>query len=236
MKLKHHNLLWVLGCVGVPVLLMSFQNCGGEFSLQEDVAYQQSLTDLQNNLDRKYLPSLLESSDLGYWNPDGSGDSIQKSPFLASSLSLVIVADRLATGSLLTVGSGVGSEEGIIFITSGKIRAIRRTSAVSYSYLEVALPTEGGKMVIAAGFGEAAGDISLLVNGIIQSGTPVVAGVPLDFSYLQKSVVSVPVGGKVYESMVYGLKLGNAELNVLSRYLASSNQLNNVFLDPSLGE
>lgn len=219
--------------VGIPLLLLGFQNCS-EFQLTDEVVFDQSLTDLAMSLDNKLLPGLLQSSDIVYWNPDGLGDSIKKNPILAKEMGYVIAIGRNAAGKIISVDSGSMSEEGSILVQNGKIRATRYTSSTSYNYLEVNVPSVGDKMVLAASFGEKAGSFTLMVNGVIQTGTVTKVGTPLDFSYLAKGVSLAGTAGVVDEVMVYGKSLNNAELNVLSRYVASNNGIKNVIVDPAL--
>ncbi|WP_374074007.1 cytochrome c [Bdellovibrio bacteriovorus] len=223
------------------VLVLGFQNCS-DFALQDQVLYDQGIFESREALDAKTLPVLLEAEELSMWSKPGQPNFVNKA-MLADQVSMIIAADTTATGNLITVRAGAGSEESSISVTGGKIRAMRFNSVgTSYSeYLEVALPSSGDKMVVAAAFGAKASEISLLVNGVVQSGTLVKTGTPFDYSYTQKDKTSAPAAGQVYEYVVFGGdsvskkgKLTNSELNVMARYVANNNMIANVIYDPAL--
>lgn len=222
-------------------MVLGFQNCS-DFSLQDQVLYEQGLFASQEALDSKTLPQLLDSESLSFWLKPGQPQFVNKTLY-ADQVSVVVAADKSATGNLLTVRSGAGIEESSISITNGKIRASRSNSVnTSFSeFLEVDLPASGDKMVVAAAFGVKAADISLMVNGIIQKGTIQKTGSPFDFSYTLRDHLTGASGGSVYEYVVFGGdslsskgKLTNAELNVMSRYIANNNMIPNVVFDPVL--
>nr|WP_295899867.1 cytochrome c [uncultured Bdellovibrio sp.] len=223
------------------VLVLGFQNCS-DFALQDQVLYEQGLFESREALDAKTLPALLESEELSLWSKPGQPNFVNKQVW-GDQVSIVVAADRSATGTLANVRSGAGVDESSISVVAGKIRATRlNTVGTSYTeYLEVPLPSSGDKMVVAASFGAKASDISLMVNGVVQSGTVQKTGAPFDYSYTLRSLSSAPVGGQVYEYVVYGGdslykkgKLTNSELNVMSRYVANDNMIANVIFDPSL--
>jgi mono/diheme cytochrome c family protein len=224
---------WLVLLAGVPLLIGGFQNCS-DFALQDDVVYMESLSQMALTLDNKYLTGLLDSSDIAYWNPEGLGDSIKKNPILGKAGAIVVALDRTSAGKVVSFDSGTMSEECSIYIADGKIRAIRFSSASSYSYVEAGLPSLGTKMVLAASCGEAAADLTLMVNGITQTTAQVKVGTPVDFSYLSKAVVLGNTAGKIDEVMVYSAQLNNGQLNVLSRYVAANQQISNVVIDPAL--
>jgi hypothetical protein len=219
--------------VGFPILLVSFQNCS-DFALQDDVVYLESLSSMAAELDNKFLPSLIDSSDMAYWNPDGLGDSIKKNPILGKAGSIVIALDRTSQGKVASIDSGTMSEECSIQITGTVIRAYRYSSSTSYSYVDSNVPSMGTKMVLGVSCGEAATDLTLMVNGITQTASQVKVGTPVDFSYLSKLMNFANTSGVIDEVMAYSTQLSNAQLNVLSRYIAANQQIANVVLDPAL--
>jgi mono/diheme cytochrome c family protein len=224
---------WTAVLVGTPLLLISFQNCS-DFALQDDVVYLESLSSMAAELDNKFLPSLIDSSDMAYWNPDGLGDSIKKNPILGKASAIVVALDRNSTGKVVSIHSGATSEECSIYIEGNVIRGLRYSSGTSYSYVDTTVPSVGTKMVLVVSCGEAAGSLSLMVNGITQVATQVKAGTPVDFSYLSKTVSLGNTAGVIHEVMAYSVQLSNAQLNVLSRFIAANQQIANVVLDPAL--
>lgn len=229
MNIKH----WMALVAGVPILLISFQNCG-DLALRDDFVYMESLSSMAADLDSKYLPGLVDSTDMAYWNPDGLGDSIKKTVILGKATSVVIALDRAAAGKVVSFDSGSMSEECSLLVSGGKIRATRYTSATSYSYIETNVPSAGTRMVLAISCGEAAADLTLLVNGVIQTASQVKVGTPLEFSYLSKTVNFANTAGVIHETMAYTAQLNKAQLNVLSRFVAANQQIENVILDPAL--
>ncbi|UOF01609.1 c-type cytochrome [Bdellovibrio reynosensis] len=219
------------------VMVLAFQNCS-DFALQDQVLYEQGLLESRESLDATTLPKLLESDDIGMWSKPSNPTFVNVTPFLARQWSVVVAADRSVTGKIISLDSGANLDEGYINIADGKIRAVHVSTATDSSYVEANVPTSGDKMVIAATFGVDAEDISLVVNGIVQSATVQKTGTPTDFSYVAKSLTTAPANGQVYEYVVYGGydtgALTNPELNVMSRYIADNNTIANVVFDPSL--
>lgn len=224
---------WMAVLIGTPLLLISFQNCS-DFALQDDVVYLESLSSMAAEIDNRFLPGLLDSADMAYWNPDGTGDLIKKNPILGKAGAIAVALDRTTVGKVVSIHSGDMSEECSIYISGGVIRGLRFSSATSYTYVDTALPSLGSKMVLAVSCGETAGSLSLMVNGITQVATQVKVGTPVDFSYLSKNVSLGNSGGVLHEVMAYSAQLSNAQLNVLSRFIAANQQIQNVVLDPAL--
>lgn len=223
------------------LLVLGFQNCS-DFALQDQLLYEQAMLESKKDLDEKNLPGLLSSTSLLVWSKPSNPQFINKSIF-ADQWSIILAADRTAAGKLLTLNSSPGADESRIDLADGKIRAVRTNNggAGYEEYLEVAVPSDGDKMVIAASFGVNASDITLMVNGILQSGSIVKTGSPAKFTYLSKQLESQVTSGQVYEYVIYagesaseGGKLTAEQLNVMSRYVADNNLIPNVVLDPAL--
>ena len=222
------------------ILILPFQNCS-DFSLQDQVLYDQGLVDSAKALDEKLLPGLLSSEALVLWSKPNNSTYVSKN-IMADQWSIVAALDRTAVGQILVVNSTSGVDETQLSVTNGVIKAARINTGVPFTeYVEAPIPTQGSKMVIAASFGAKASEISLMVNGIIQTGTIIKSGTPGSFSYLTKQATSQLTTGQNYEYVVFagdsssGLgKLTGAELNVMSRNVATSNSISNVVLDPSL--
>ncbi|KYG67782.1 hypothetical protein AZI87_00410 [Bdellovibrio bacteriovorus] len=221
-------------------LVVAFQNCS-DFALQDQVIYEQGIFEL----DSKTIPALLDSESLNAWSKPGNPNFVNKGFWVADQWSVIVAVDRKATGKIITVSSGAANEETYINVASGKVRAVRSSSGGAGTwteYIESNLPASGDQMVLGANFGMKAGEISLMINGILQTGTVQKSSIaPGDFSVVAKSVSAAPVGGQVYEYMVFGGdsyykegKLTNQELNVMSRYVANNNMIANVIWDPSL--
>lgn len=218
-------------------MVLAFQNCS-DFALQDQVLYEQGLLESRESLDATTLPKLLESSDLALWSKPGNPTFVNVTPFLARQFSMVVAADKAMTGKIISLHSGANTEEAYISIADGKIRAGHMSTATDHSYIEVAVPSSGDRMVIGATFGVKATEISLLVNGVVQTATLQKTGTPIDFTFLAKTLATAGTGGELYEYVVYGGYdtggLSNSELNVMSRYVADNNTIANVIFDPSL--
>lgn len=226
--------------VAVLAMVLGFQNCS-DFALQDQVLYEQGLFDSQTALDQKALPKLLSAEELSFWSKPGNPSFVNKSLFMANQISVVVAVDRSVTGKVISVTSGANQEDAFISIANGKVRATHAAiNAANYTFIEANLPSAGEKMVIAASFGLKTTEISLLINGVVQVAQIQKVGVPDDFSYTAKSVITAPVGGQMYEYVVYGGHVDDAkaltksELNVMSRYVATNNLIENVVYDPSL--
>lgn len=221
----------------ILVMVLAFQNCS-DFALQDQVLYEQGLLESRESLDATTLPKLLESADIGMWSKPANPTYVNVTPFLARQWSVVVAADRTVTGKIISLHSGANSDEGYVSIADGKIRAGHISTASDYSYVEANVPSGGDKMVIAATFGVKSTEVSLVVNGIVQTATLQKTGSPTDFSYLAKTLTTTPANGQIYEYVVYGGYdtggLTNSELNVMSRYVADSNTIANVVFDPAL--
>lgn len=239
MDIRRVRNLVSLGIGGLFIL--GFQNCS-DFALRDELLFEQGLIESSRSLDDKILPGLLASTSLQVWSKPGEPQFINKN-FSADQWSFIVAADRTAAGVIFRVGSPFGAEASSISVADGKIRAVRANSlGIAYEdSLEVTAPSSGDKMVIAASFGAKASDITLVVNGIVQSGSVVKTGASSDFSFVPKQVESQPTGGQVYEYVVFAGdslnqtgKLTAEELNVMSRYVANNNMIANVVLDPAI--
>jgi hypothetical protein len=213
------------------LLVVSFQNCGGDMTPLTQAIEGQGLFDSQQALDNASLPGLLSADSLSYWTKDGVS-SIAKSPTLADSNSVILAVDSAATGTVYTLNSGTNLDESRISLSGGKVRAWHITDGSNYAYLEAALPSGvSGKVLIAAAFDADAKKITLLVNGWNQTGTLMKTGSPLGYSYLLKTWSTA---ASVAEAVVYAEALSGADLNVMSRYVANRSNVANVGFDPSL--
>ncbi|AHZ85033.1 hypothetical protein AB1A81_11575 [Bdellovibrio bacteriovorus] len=228
-----------VGSAGLAMIL-GFQNCS-DFALQDQVLYEQGIFDSREALDQKSLPKLLSSSELSFWSKPGNPSYVNKALFMADQLSFVVALDTSMTGKVFSVSAGANQEDAYINIAAGKIRVVRAApDASNISFMEVNLPSTGSKMVIAAGFGVKPTEMSLQVNGVVQTAEIQKTGTPGDFAFTVKSVATGGTGGQIYEYVVYGgsatdgLALTKGELNVMSRYVATNNLIENVIFDPAL--
>ncbi|KYG60969.1 hypothetical protein AZI86_18825 [Bdellovibrio bacteriovorus] len=221
-----------------PLMILSFQNCS-DFSLQDQIMYEQALLESRESLDAELIPKLTTSSELRRWYKTSNNNYVNLST-VGDQWSVVLAVPRTSTGTLYSVRTGVGDQEGSITISAGKIQAVRSNSVgTTYSEtVEAALPASGDNMVIAASFGAKAGEVSLLVNGKVQQTAAVVSGTPEAFTSATKILNS---SGTFGEYMIYvgdssssetAGKLGIAELNVMSRYIADNLSIPNVIFDP----
>lgn len=228
----------IAALVVTPLMILSFQNCS-DFSLQEQIMYEQALLESREALDAELIPKLTTSSELRRWYKTSNNNYVNLTT-VGDQWSVVLAVPRSSTGTIYSVRTGVGDQEGAITIASGKVQAVRSNSVgTTYSEtVEGSVPSSGDNMVIAASFGAKAGEISLLINGKVQQTAAVVSGTPEAFTSATKTLNS---SGTFGEYMVYvgesssgetvG-KLGIAELNVMSRYLADNLAIPNVIFDP----
>lgn len=219
-------------------LVLGFQNCS-DFALQDQVLYEQGIFDSREALDQAVLPKLLSAPELSFWSKPGNPSFVNKDPFFANQISMIVAVDRTMTGKIFSVTDG--QEEASITISGGMIRVTRAApNASNTAFIEVALPSSGDKMVVAAGFGVTSSELSLLVNGVVQTAEIQKVGTAGDFSFTGKTVLKGGTGGQIYEYVVYGGNssdakvLTKAELNSMSRYVATNNLIENVIYDPSL--
>ena len=221
--------------LGFGLLILCFQNCS-DMVMQDSVMYQASLAEYEAAADKEYLPALLTTSSLSFWSKPSDVNYVNKSSVLSDSFSFVAALSRSARGVVMSVNSGTGLEEGRITVTDSTITAARYIDANNYSYIEVPLPSSGEQMVIGASFAQTAGDgdVTLMINGILQIATRLKVGVPGDFSYVLKSLTTAPSTGIVSEYVVYNTPLNATQLNVMSRYIASAESIQNVVYDPVL--
>lgn len=224
----------ITGLLGASVLILCFQNCS-DMVVQDSVVYQSSLAEYAQIADSKNLNTLLSTDRLVY-SAKGGSKTLEKL-FNGERYSAIIVANRNTTGQLISINSGSDSEEGRVVISSGKILAYHFSDSSRYSVLQTNVPSTGDKMVIAVSFGIQPKEITLLVNGVVQNGTITSTGVPTEFSYILKHVT---LGAGVIDAMIYSvpydedLLLTAPQLNVVSRYMASQDNVPNVIYDPSL--
>lgn len=221
------------------LLLLGFQNCS-DFSLQDKILYEQYLFESREALDAKTLPSLLVAETLSLWSKPGNSQFVKKDPFFANQWSVIVAVDSKISGPIVTINSNANDEETSLSVVDGKIRAMHSSTVNDYSYMEVPVPTEGDRMVLAAAFGAKSTEISLMVNGVVQTAVLQSTGTPVDFSFLAKTLTVGGVAEQVFEYVVYGGHdqgvLTNAELNVMSRYVANNNAIPNIIFDPSILE
>ena len=227
---KQLSKIWTV--IGVSLMVICFQNCS-DMVVQDSVIWSASLAEYQKALDQKKLPSLLNTQgSLSFWSKPGASNYVHKDPVFADSWSYVVALNRSSTGTVFSVNSNSNSEEGRLTVVNGMIRASRINDVSNYAYVETPIPASGDRMVIGATFKQAAGDndIELMVNGVIQKTARQKVGTPFDFSWIQKSVETA----SSIESVVYAEAIDLGGLNVMSRYVASSENIGNVIYDPAL--
>lgn len=224
--------------VVAPLIILSFQNCS-DFSVQDQIMYEQALLESREALDAELIPKLTTSAELRRWYKTTNNNYVSLSS-VGDQWSVVLAVPRTATGTIYSVRTAAGEQEGAITISSGKVQASRfNTVGSTYSEtIEASVPSSGDNMLIAASFGAKAGEVSLLVNGKVEQSAAVVSGTPEDFVSATKLLNS---SGSFGEYMVFvgdssssetSGKLSVAELNVMSRYIADNLSIPNVIFDP----
>ncbi|MBO9668640.1 MAG: hypothetical protein J7501_17715, partial [Bdellovibrio sp.] len=224
---------WV---IGIPVLLVAFQNCG-DYVLDKDVMENASLANAQAVLDSQTYSTYTSASksSLVRWYQQSATNLVDQPYAGAEKLSFVVALDKAMTGRVFALNSSADNlEETSITVTGGKIRLSRIASAGNLYYSEVALPSAGTKMVIAVRTGIQPDDYEFLVNGVSQTIKKVKTGAPQDFSFATKSIVMGSTGGRVYEYMLYTDRLNLGQLNSLSRLVGQNNSIKEVIFDPSV--
>lgn len=224
----------LLGLTAVSLLVLSFQNCS-DFALDAGAVYGQNILESQMALDHEGIPRLTTTESLSFWSKPGAPSYVLKNPVFFDQGAVIAVFDRTMTGRVLVVQTAdAKTEEMAIDVVAGKVRVTHYTDANNYAFLESNLPSSGDKVVVAARFGTAIADTSLLLNGIVQTVAIQKVGVPGDFGYVKKTVAVGATGGAVTEYAVYNAGLPNTDLNVMSRFIANQYNLAYVIFDPSL--
>lgn len=220
------------------ITIVGFQNCS-DFALQDQVLYEQGLFDSQSVWDQKALPVLLEADYLTTWSKPGNSEFVNQATILANEISIIVAIDRSMTGKILSINSGT-NDDAYIEIVDDKVRAVHASTENDRAYLEADLPSVGDKVLIAASFGVASEQISLLLNGVVQNAEIQKVGTPTDFPTLAKAVTPGGSNGQIYEYVIFAGadegELSKGELNVMSRYVANNNLITNVIFDPVLIE
>lgn len=220
------------GAIGF--LALSFQNCGSDIRPLSQSLTQQSLFEQETQLDKNRLPTLISSKNIQFWSKN-SVTSISKTPLFADMGSIIIALGKSTQGTVFSLNSGTNIEEARILIKDGFVTLSHITDEKNFSILSVALPSiDYESYVIAASFGQSPSELSLLINGLPQAGELKKTGTPLNFSYLQKTLSFMDGAGNVKEIAYYYENLSAADLNVLSRYIATSSTVAGVVFDPSL--
>jgi mono/diheme cytochrome c family protein len=233
--MKMNRIKW-LPIVGLPLMVLSFQNCS-DFTVQQAILEQASLASGQSYLDSQELPVLTDPSrgPLVRWYQQGQPSKVDKVYTGADKLSYVFAADRAMTGKIFTAYSGsANAEETAVSVASGKITVSRIFTSGNSAQATVNVPASGDRMVIALRAGAQAEDFSLLVNGIVQTMTITKTGSPQEFSYVTKTLVAGTTGGMVYEYMFFNDRLNNAQLNSISRLIGTANSVAQVIFDPAI--
>lgn len=229
---KKFGSLFFVGVIGL--LALSFQNCGSDIRPLSQSLTQQSLFEQTSQLDQSRLPALINSKNIQLWSKN-SVSSISKSPLFADMGSVIIALGKATQGTVFSLNSGANIEEARILIKDGFVTLSHITDEKNYSALSVPLPSiDYDSFVIAASFGQSPSELSLMINGLPQAGEVKKTGTPLNFSYLQKTLSFMDSTGNVKEIAYYYETLSAADLNVLSRYIATSSSVAGVVFDPAL--
>lgn len=212
-------------------LLLFFQNCSNGFAVKDEISSVESILDYAKKLDNQYLPTLLTSDNIGYWEKSAVA-VIDNTPAFATDWSVIAVVDGTSDGDIISVNSGVNSEESRLYLTGGKVAIANIGDASNYYATTYPTTSLNSKTVFAFSSGPKLSDAIVLVDGYLQKAAAATNGANLDFSLLAKSIIFD--SNRVKEIVVYPRALSAAELNVMSRYLASKNNISTVVLDPAI--
>lgn len=236
MKSKHSflnkkNISIFSACTVAFVCLFFFQNCS-DMSAKQNAIILQSLYDSQKTLDQTSLPTLLNSENLSIWykNPNYSTN---KASIFSDKGSILFVANRSSTGTIVSFGSAENAEEMRISINNNQIQFYHITDSNNYSLKTIPLPNTDDRILVAASFGTSPNDFVILINGMVASAPVTKQGTPLDFGYLYKTWLNSSQSS-ASEVVIYNTALNSADLNVLSRYIATNSQVTNVRFDPTV--
>jgi hypothetical protein len=220
-----------IGLIAITALVLAFQNCSSGLAPLSQVIQNQSLAEN----DGQKLPTLLASENLVYWQV-GEQTTKNKAPIFTDVSSAVVAFDRTTKGLIYRFNAGENSDEARISVEAdGKtIRLWHITSGTSYSYTDAIMPANGDRILVAAFFGMEPKDFVFLVNGLNQTINVQKVGTPLNFSYLQKTVLLQGTAGVTHEAVTFAQTLSGYDLNVMARYIATTSQVPNVVYDPSL--
>ena len=211
-----------------------FQGCQGDITASKNSIDTQSQFDAITRADALGLPTLLSKTNIQLWKKNTVVVSSLNSAFIADGNTVVIAVKAGSSGQVYSLNSGADIEDSKIVIENGFVRAIHRTDINNYSVLSAPLPGINTKFIAAVSFGIKADDITLLVNGLVQTYPIVKTGAPLDYSLQLKQVTTSPSFDTDGEVVVYVQTTSALNLNVMSRYIATTSQVANVVFDRSL--
>lgn len=212
-------------------LLLLFQNCSQGFTVKEDIASLEAVLDYARKLDRQYLATLTTSDNISYWEKDLI-PVIDNTPAMASDWSVIAVVDDVSDGDIISVNSGINSEESRLYISGGKAALANIGDASNYYVTTFPTVELNSTTVFAFSSGPKLSDAVVLVDGYLQKATPATNGANLEFSLLAKSTSYD--ASRIKELVLYPRALSAAELNVMSRHLAQKHGLTNVVMDPAI--
>lgn len=211
-------------------LLLLFQNCSQGFAVKEDIASKALISDYAKKLDQQYLGNLLTSDNVGVWSTNTT-TVIDNTPAFATDWSVIAVVNDVSDGNIISVNSGVNSEESRISISGGRVVFANMGNASNYSSTVFSNKPLNATTVFAFSSGPKVADSIVLVDGYLQKAVPSSTGANLDFSLLAKTLDYT--SSRIKEIVVYPRALNAAELNVMSRYLGQKYNLT-VALDPAV--
>lgn len=212
-------------------LLLFFQNCSQGFTVKEDISSLESILDYARKLDNQYLPTLLTSDNVSYWEKDAVA-KIDNTPAFATDWSVIAVVDGTTDGDIISVNSGINSEESRLYISGGKVSIANIGNASNYYATQYPTTSLNSTSVFAFSSGPKLSNAIVLVDGYVQKAAAATNGANLDFSLLAKNLTFDTA--RIKEIVVYPRALSAAELNVMSRHLAQKNGLTTVVLDPAI--
>lgn len=221
--------VFLLSLTAAVILVLNFQNCGGGMVPLDGVVEQQSILDLE----AEAIPRLLNDKSYIYRKTNETV-SLNQSPALSETASVVLIFDRSAQGVLYRFFATDGMDEARVSVEiNGMIRVWHISNSTHHAVADVPLPPadQGSLVTVAASFGQGPGAMTLLVNGIKQTLPLRNIGSPYEFSYVQRSVLLDP---GVIDGAAFSKALSGLDLNLLSRSMANALQIHNVAFDPSL--
>lgn len=198
-------------------VLLLFQNCSSDFnsldesSYSEQFALNQRALQLEQDYDKKYLASLIDTENI-------VSDSLnintnQKNIFLEKSTVFVFIKNPVSKS---TVNLIVDHDQKVgLILNEGEVSLIHEAPANNISKT-TSTYDRNKPLVIAARAGKDPKDIFLMVNGEYILPTVQNLGSPIDFSYLETFIETTNTDRIV----VFNRTLEPPEMNTFSRYLA----------------
>ncbi len=157
--------------------------------------------------------------------------------FASNAFTIIALFQGPINGTLLTINESALQEELDLVATSSTLTANHYTDGNDYESLSTTYATtSSGVFVVASTYGPSLGSLNLMVNGSLVKSAVVNTGSPAVIASAARSVTIGSGNGsfQLGEVMIMSTAITPAQLNTMSRYLASRWNFGGVIYDPSL--